>query len=1043
MRFKIYVLSFILAFASPLLLYSEDVSVARSNIIEYSREFVDGLINTNNYAEKWEPKITFATNPVTNTVIFKSFFTTNGYLYQRGELSPGNPSGNFEWKNKGLTYFLGRRDGTNSIYWVVPYSLGGFDNPLLVSNRVKAMSNEQVIVPGSDLDESFAKIGPVCPGGFTKYDAINGNPTNLSNNVNYIFDTNSHYKNWGNYDVHRKYISGIDCIGFVSKALGFQFMIALGIKPLSQMNTIYSVSLKLEDYDKMKNGDFIVREDYAHTRLFLEKIPTEGKYLFREATPPFVRDISYSKYELEHEEAKYSADGSLINPGKKYYGYTIFPQFVLSAEPKVYKEVEAPTNFNVTINTGYKISGILMSNFNNNTEISGFNYTTYTETLNYTTNGVSFSKTYNRERATKLNIPISYTSTSNPNLQKAEFSITAANTFGQKDWTMPRNPDLSDNSYVYTFSDTTNFTFYRYSGSYPPVARAIIIADGDNNILAYYRFYEEGGKVKLEKDNIIDAGKLKQTSRIKIYAGFSSDMDSGVLSFIKTSTLGAIGVEEGEDVGNNLQLQIENRIDFSLTSSDTTFFTTLKFPAGLKDKLKSDGLNWMAREMDVSKDDLLGVNVISLSGKDKNGREIDANPLTKVELDLNKAEAGEIAFINYEKSPMCLTVYFDNKVPILTYLKITSSSRGKLGEWDVSQLNNGQFGVIEKFNDIGKESITIELKAEDDGELMGSHTYIFLIPDEKEEVFKQKRVDYVTSYDKATDNIGRLNAFIAFLNEVKNIGGIGVIEAGKNNGVYKGWKKLGAGKIRSRTKEYYWSSDRIDLTMNANVNEIHYKIALLMTDNGTYHRLSALTGAGGIAKSSNGMLAICDDPLPPNPEGIEVDGCFLSPEFAVDFTAPQFNIIGMLSDIMKGIVLQFADNLSKGIVVNLKVMGNDGADKAVWSFKINKLDQVMLSGDWSKAEVETISGPLVNVKSNGIEIKWDGKDLSGLSAIIQGAFNGKLYVEVVDNAGNSASSLFDIDLENIVLEAAKKALLDALGVSDKSLIIAPGISAGG
>ena len=387
----------------------------RDVILEVSSNYVKGLYNPDSYDEKWLPRIVQATNKeVANSVIFKSFFTKNGYLEQEGG-NEGEPSGEFIWptdKNK-KQYTLGQKVGDNSQYWVVPYSLSGFDSPATIKDRVEAGDDYTAPVPGTELDSYYSPIkGPICPGGYTARAQYGANVSSLDGNANYIYDS-SHNKQWAGSDM-RKYITGIDCIGFVSRALGLEYQLGMGQQPTANSQTIYNVSLRLNDIDELKPGDFVIAKDHTHTRLFIGSRIVNGQkmYFMREAAPPFVRDISYTKAGLKNS----------------YEPFTIYPQFISSKPTGVYRE-NAPDNIDITVNCGYSIGNLRMVNTRTGEEITGFNIESYDDNIIGHINDAN--QTYKRQRAVMKNLKLTYYSTGVANLEKAEYQLTAANVFGQ------------------------------------------------------------------------------------------------------------------------------------------------------------------------------------------------------------------------------------------------------------------------------------------------------------------------------------------------------------------------------------------------------------------------------------------------------------------------------------------------------------------------------------------------------------------------------------------------------------------------------------
>jgi len=331
----IFGISFLLADSEP-----ESKMVLRDLILEVSSNYVKGLYNPDSYDEKWLPRIVQATNKeVANSVIFKSFFTKNGYLnLDQDDPNKGQPTGKFKW----IKYTIGQKVGDNSQYWVVPYSLSGFDSPATIKDRVEAGDDYTASVPGTELDSYDSPIkGPICPGGYTARDQYGANVSSLDGDANYIYDS-SHNKQWAGSDM-RKYITGIDCIGFVSRALGLEYQLGMGQQPTANSQTIYNVSLRLNDIDELKPGDFVIAKDHTHTRLFIGSRIVNGQkmYFMREAAPPFVRDTSYAKNSLE----------------ENYKPFTIFPQFISSKPTCVYRE-NAPDNIDITVNCGYSIGNL-------------------------------------------------------------------------------------------------------------------------------------------------------------------------------------------------------------------------------------------------------------------------------------------------------------------------------------------------------------------------------------------------------------------------------------------------------------------------------------------------------------------------------------------------------------------------------------------------------------------------------------------------------------------------------------------------------------
>ena len=134
---------------------NKPVVMTRKKVLEISSNYVKGLYNPGVYQSQWKPKIIQATNTdKPHSVIFKSFFTKNGYLIQgdpQRNSAAGTPSGRFTYDTHGKNFTIGQKSGNNSIYWVVPYCLGEFENPAFVKKRVEASKNDKIAVPGTDI----------------------------------------------------------------------------------------------------------------------------------------------------------------------------------------------------------------------------------------------------------------------------------------------------------------------------------------------------------------------------------------------------------------------------------------------------------------------------------------------------------------------------------------------------------------------------------------------------------------------------------------------------------------------------------------------------------------------------------------------------------------------------------------------------------------------------------------------------------------------------------------------------------------------------
>ncbi len=622
------------------------------------------------------------------------------------------------------------------------------------------------------------------------------------------------------------------------------------------------------------------------------------------------------------------------------------------------------------------------------------------------------------------------------------------------------------------FSDNATFIFYRYTGYYPASVRAVIIASGSGEILAYYYFYKNnGGKWISSFVNVADGKKIKSLAdgdgniTLQLYAGFKSrspaGMKDGSLTFCKSDL--NLNLTEAEEwlaklTGWNVNPSDNFLVNLAPSSfpdiSQTGLILGNIMPADVYNSIKSENMMWMdAKNIEMSADILLNKTGIFLSGHDMANNEVDSDPQTEVGIDTGSASQSSFAFINYEHStPMYLPLCFDNEMPVLTYFNTVSDKRGNLGEWDFRKINNACNGIARLFSDIGKENITIKLKADDDKTLDKGNTFAFLIPDNpdnnKVNDFYLKRDAYLSDYASSIDDKGRKDAFQSFLGNVRNIGGIEIVSSG--NGIKWG-NPLTKGEIRNNTAEYGWNSGSINLQANNNIiPNGRYKLALLMADSVTFHRLSYLASSGGITKFKNDMVLLADNVNPPE-DDLNQDGCFLSPDFAIDYTPPTFtfSLGDLFSDIMQGLgnalVLTLSDNLSRNIHVSVTSKDKStGEELNKWEFVVHNADRI-LTGNFGDVTVETISGIPVSFDTNTgkFTILWDLKEfLEGKGKLAQG-LSGVFTVEAADDAGNSWVDGIDFNVDKIVEETAKKALYDVLGVSDKCLIVAPGISAGG
>ncbi len=161
---------------APVFSAAVTVQMSRENVMANSFDFVRGLSNSVSYQEAWNPQ-TLQTGNGTGTVIFKTYFTGNGYLQQTGN-NKGNPSGLYRYEGNNTNYIIGEEEGNSSTYWVVPYCLGGYDTEQIAQDRIQ--NSEAVPVPGTDVTGDRVIMGPICPGGYTTRRALtNGTINNL------------------------------------------------------------------------------------------------------------------------------------------------------------------------------------------------------------------------------------------------------------------------------------------------------------------------------------------------------------------------------------------------------------------------------------------------------------------------------------------------------------------------------------------------------------------------------------------------------------------------------------------------------------------------------------------------------------------------------------------------------------------------------------------------------------------------------------------------------------------------------------------------
>jgi hypothetical protein len=232
------------------------------------------------------------------------------------------------------------------------------------------------------------------------------------------------------------------------------------------------------------------------------------------------------------------------------------------------------------------------------------------------------------------------------------------------------------------------------------------------------------------------------------------------------------------------------------------------------------------------------------------------------------------------------------------------------------------------------------------------------------------------------------------------------------------------------------------------------------------NKLNFVASGGGVTRDSEGNIYtyMADEGTTTNTNDIILDGCFLSPTFAVDNTPPtfDFSIGGVFTNFVEGMKnlfsLAICDQLSRDLNVIITSKDRDTGEELMRiKFIIHGVDQLTkyiansndTTVDLRKVYVECVDAfPGVEVSFNAgtgeFDFDWDiWEFLMGTGQITKG-LQGVFTADVQDNAGNSWFAGFkEINLAGIAMDAAMDALKNALGISDKSIILCPGVSVGG
>ncbi len=445
---------------------------------------------------------------------------------------------------------------------------------------------------------------------------------------------------------------------------------------------------------------------------------------------------------------------------------------------------------------------------------------------------------------------------------------------------------------------------------------------------------------------------------------------------------------------------------------------------------------------------------------------IDQNPGSVVTID----PANGDKFINHETEPYVYPLYIDNKQPQMQNLALRRLRKDKTEELKVGYNFNMATGKTEvrQAGDIGPGTYRLDMTVYDDKPLDDANINVFLIDKKTINSALQIIRDYNINL-VGKENDGRRSVYET---AVRDLGSLQSCRHIVKNSLYQwnsspklmSWKKATGSSISSggvnvyRYNLTFQNATGFSFNIQDESGEGRYRLLVMSLDDSA-NKLVAMVGAGGVTRDNKGFLAIADGEGDFTETNIIDDGAFLSPEFNVDYTPPRFDLFGFLTNIANGIKLQLTENLSRDVNVKLDIIGNDGQNKFKWYFRVSgvgKLAEFFATGSNNTAllndvtiTMEDNTAPTVTLdKTTGtFGISWDGMTLQGLTAFVNGAFNGHLQATLEDNAGNQwTDGILDINLQSILDDAvsqAKSAIINALGISDKTLIIGPGFSSGG